>query len=103
MSEKVKGTVVGSGYVGISLAVLLAQHNDVTVLDIDPDSVDQVNRLESTVADPDIEAFLSDRELSLSATLDPDEAYLGADFVVVTACRKIPNSFSPTIEVSPRA
>ena len=83
MSEKVKVTVVGSGYVGMSLAVLLAQHNDVTVLDIDPDRVDQVNRRESTVADPDIEVFLKVRELSLKATLDKQIAYAGANFVVV--------------------
>ena len=91
MSEKVKVTVVGSGYVGISLAVLLAQHNDVTVLDIDPERVDQVNRRESTVADADIEAFLKDKELSLSATLDVDEAYSGADFVVVAT----PTNYDP--------
>ena len=83
MSEKVKITVVGSGYVGMSLAVLLAQHNDVTVLDIDPCRVDQVNRRESTVADPGIEAFLKKRELSLTATLDKQAAYAGANFVVV--------------------
>ena len=75
MPEKVKVTVVGSGYVGMSLAVLLAQHNEVTVLDIDSDRVDQVNRKESTVADTEIEAFLKERELSLSATLDVDQAY----------------------------
>ncbi len=91
MSEKVKVTVVGSGYVGMSLAVLLAQHNDVTVLDIDPERVDQVNRRESTVADADIEAFLKDKELSLSATLDVDEAYSGADFVVVAT----PTNYDP--------
>ena len=91
MSEKVKVTVVGSGYVGMSLAVLLAQHNDVTVLDIDPDRVDQVNRRESTVADPDIEAFLKEREMSLSATMDDDEAYSGADFVVVAT----PTNYDP--------
>jgi len=91
MSEKVKVTVVGSGYVGMSLAVLLAQHNDVTVLDIDPERVDLVNRRESTVADPDIEAFLRDRDLSLSATLDVDEAYSGAEFVVVAT----PTNYDP--------
>ncbi|HCG94248.1 MAG TPA: UDP-glucose 6-dehydrogenase [Halieaceae bacterium] len=91
MPEKLKVTVVGSGYVGMSLAVLLAQHNDVTVLDIDPDRVDQVNRRESTVADPDIETFLKERDLSLSATLDPDEAYPGADFVVVAT----PTNYDP--------
>ena len=91
MPEKVKVTVVGSGYVGMSLAVLLAQHNDVTVLDVDPYRVDQVNRRESTVADPDIEAFFKERELSLSATLDVDEAYPGADFVVVAT----PTNYDP--------
>ena len=89
--EKVKVTVVGSGYVGMSLAVLLAQHNDVTVLDIDPDRVDQVNRRESTVADPDIEAFLRDRNLSLRASLDKQAAYAGADFVVVAT----PTNYDP--------
>jgi UDPglucose 6-dehydrogenase len=91
MSEKVKVTVVGSGYVGMSLAVLLSQHNDVTVLDIDPERVDKVNRRESTVADPDIEAFLKERDLSLSATLDVDEAYPGADFVLVAT----PTNYDP--------
>ena len=91
MPEKVKVTVVGSGYVGMSLAVLLAQHNDVTVLDIDPERVNKVNRRKSTVADPDIEAFLRDRELSLSATLDVDEAYSGAEFVVVAT----PTNYDP--------
>ena len=91
MSEKAKVTVVGSGYVGMSLAVLLAQHNEVTVLDIDPVRVDQVNSRISTVADPDIETFLKERELSLSATLDVDEAYRGADFVVVAT----PTNYDP--------
>ena len=91
MSNKVKVTVVGSGYVGMSLAVLLAQHNDVTVLDIDPDRVDQVNRRESTVADADIEAFLKEQELSLRATLDKQVAYKGAKFVVVAT----PTNYDP--------
>jgi UDPglucose 6-dehydrogenase len=91
MSKKAKVTVVGSGYVGMSLAVLLAQYNDVMILDIDPDRVDQVNRRESTVADPDIEAFLKEKELSLSATLDVDEAYSSADFVVVAT----PTNYDP--------
>jgi UDPglucose 6-dehydrogenase len=91
MPEKVKVAIVGSGYVGMSLAVLLAQHNDVTVLDIDPDRVDQVNRRESTVADPDIEAFLRDRELSLTATVDKQGAYADANFVVVAT----PTNYDP--------
>ena len=85
MLDRKKVTVVGSGYVGMSLAVLLARHNDVTVLDIDPLRVDQVKRRESTVADPDIEALLKEETLSLSATLDVDEAYSGAEFVLVAA------------------
>ena len=91
MSEKVKVTVVGSGYVGMSLAVLLAQHNDVTVLDIDPERVDQVNRRESTIADPDIESFLRDQDLCLKATRDKKEAYAGAKFVVVAT----PTNYDP--------
>jgi UDPglucose 6-dehydrogenase len=91
MSEKTKVTVIGSGYVGMSLAVLLAQHNEVTVLDIDPDRVDQVNRRQSTVADPDIETFLRDRELSLRATLDKQTAYSGANFIVVAT----PTNYDP--------
>ena len=84
MSKSVKITVVGSGYVGVSLAVLLSQKNDVTVLDIDPGRVDKINRREPTVADPEIEAFLRDRDLSLKATLDKHSAYDEADFVIVT-------------------
>ena len=59
LTDKTKITVVGSGYVGMSLAVLLAQHNDVVVLDVDPARVDKVNNKQSTVADAEIEAFLS--------------------------------------------
>lgn len=91
MTKKVKVTVVGSGYVGMSLAVLLAQHNDVTVLEIDPDRVDKVNRRESTVADLHIEAFLKERELSLTATLNKEAAYAGASFVVVAT----PTNYDP--------
>ena len=83
MANKIKITVVGSGYVGMSLAVLLAQHNDVIVLDVDADRVDKINNKQSTVADVEIEAYLVERELSLSATLDKHVAYGGASFVVV--------------------
>lgn len=91
MPEKVKVTVVGSGYVGMSLAVLLSQRNDVTVLDINPERVDQVNRRESTVADTAIEAFLRNRDLSLRATLDKQDAYSGASYVVVAT----PTNYDP--------
>ncbi len=81
--NKTKITVVGSGYVGMSLAVLLAQHNDVVVLDVDPARVEKVNNKQSTVADAEIEAFLAEKELSLAATLDKHAAYEGASFVIV--------------------
>jgi len=81
--SKTKITVVGSGYVGMSLAVLLGQHNDVVILDVDPARVDKVNNKQATVADAEIEVFLAEEELSLIATLDKQEAYEGASFVVV--------------------
>ncbi|MDC1328937.1 nucleotide sugar dehydrogenase [Pseudomonadales bacterium] len=80
-----KITVVGSGYVGMSLSVLLAQHNDVTVLDIDAERVGRINNKQSTVADTEIELFLAEKSLSLIATLDKQAAYEGASFIVVTA------------------
>ena len=67
----------------MSLAVLLAQHNEVVVLDVDSSRVEKVNNKHSTVADAEIEAFLAEKELSLTATLDKQAAYKGAGFVVV--------------------
>ena len=83
MAERIKITVVGSGYVGMSLSVLLAQHNDVTVLDIDATRVDKINNKQSTVADTEIESFLAEKPLSLIATLDKQGAYEGASFIIV--------------------
>ena len=83
IKKKNKVTIVGSGYVGMSLSVLLAQHNDVTVLDIDTARVDKINNNESTVADEDIESFLSSKKLSLNATLEEKTAYEGANFIIV--------------------
>jgi UDPglucose 6-dehydrogenase len=89
--KKTKITVVGSGYVGMSLAVLLAQHNDVVVLDVDPTRVERVNGKQSTVADAEIEAFLVEKKLSLRATLDKQAAYEDASFVVVAT----PTNYDP--------
>ena len=83
MVKRTKITVVGSGYVGMSLSVLLAQRNDVTVLDIDAARVDKINNKQSTVADTEIELFLAEKSISLSATLDKKVAYDGASFIVV--------------------
>ena len=68
---------------GMSLSVLLAQHNDVTVLDIDAERVDKINNKQSTVADTEIELFLAEKSLSLIATLDKQAAYEGASFIIV--------------------
>jgi len=75
----------------MSLAVLLAQHNDVVVLDVDPARVDRVNNKQSTVADTEIQEFLAEKKLSLSATLDKQVAYEDATFVVVAA----PTNYDP--------
>ena len=83
MVERVKITVVGSGYVGMSLSVLLAQDNDVTVLDIDATRVDKINNKQSTVADTEIKSFLVEKSLSFTATLDKQVAYEGARVVIV--------------------
>jgi UDPglucose 6-dehydrogenase len=86
-----KITVVGTGYVGMSIAVLLAQHNDVTALDIDASRVDIINQGKSTVVDAEIERFLANKELSLTATLDKAEAYEDPAFVVVAT----PTDYDP--------
>ncbi len=78
-----KIAIAGTGYVGLSIAVLLAQHHEVVALDIVPAKVDQINRHESPIDDHDIERFLRGKSLNLRATLNPQDAYLGADFVVV--------------------
>ena len=76
-------TVVGSGYVGMSLAVLLARQHDVIVLDIDIARVNRINHGLSTITDPDISERLAQFDLSLEATLDPDLAYRLADYIIV--------------------
>ena len=65
MTNKTKITVVGSGYVGMSLSVLFAQRNDITVLDLDQDRVDKINSRQSTVSDAEIQLFLAEKSLSL--------------------------------------
>ena len=77
--------VAGTGYVGLSLATLLAQHNHVTAVDIVPEKVDMINRKQSPIQDEYIEQYLSEKSLDMSATLDAREAYRDADFVVIAA------------------
>ena len=78
-----KIAIVGTGYVGISNAILLAQHNEVVALDIDPIKVKQLNNRQSPIQDVEIEDYLKNKPLNLRATLDSKDAYTGADFVVV--------------------
>ena len=78
-----KITVVGTGYVGMSMAVLLAQHNEVTAFDIDSARVGLINQGKSTVADANIQEFLDNRELAIKATTEKEDAYSGAEFIVI--------------------
>jgi UDPglucose 6-dehydrogenase len=86
-----KITVVGTGYVGMSMAVLLAQYNDVTALDIDSARVALINQGRSTVVDADIQEFLDGRELSITATMDKKEAYEEAEFIIIAT----PTDYDP--------
>lgn len=83
MVNKTKITVVGSGYVGMSIAVLLAQKNAVVVLDVDQTRVDKINKNLSTVEDTEIEDFLAKKDLTLSATHNKQSAYKDSSFIVV--------------------
>ena len=75
--------VAGTGYVGLSIAVLLAQKNNVIAVDIDPRRVELVNKRQSPIQDDYIEDFLATKPLKLKATLDAEEGYGNADFVVI--------------------
>ena len=77
--------VAGTGYVGLSIATLLAQHNEVTAVDIVPEKVEMINRRQSPIQDEYIEQFLRDNKLHLTATLDAESAYKNAEFVVIAA------------------
>lgn len=78
-----KIAIAGTGYVGLSNAVLLAQHNEVVAIDIVPAKVDMINRKKSPIEDAEIESYLRHKSLNLRATLNKQEAYAGADFVII--------------------
>lgn len=88
-----KIAVVGTGYVGLSIATLLAQHNDVVAVDVVADRVDKINRRISPIQDEYIEEYLTNKRLSLVATLDAEEAYRDAEYVVIA----VPTNYDPQL------
>ncbi len=84
-SSNLRIAIAGTGYVGLSLAVLLAQHHQVTAVDIIPEKVELINKRQSPIQDDYIEAYLAEKELNLTATLDGEAAYKEADYVIIAA------------------
>ena len=91
MKENLKIAVAGTGYVGLSIATLLAQHHQVTAVDVIPEKVNLINQRKSPIQDDYIEKYLAEKELNLTATLDGAKAYSDADFVVIAA----PTNYDP--------
>ena len=89
--KEYKIAVAGTGYVGMSIATLLSQHHPVTAVDIIPQKVELINQRKSPIADPEIEEYLAHKPLKLKATLNAEEAYREADFVVIAA----PTNYNP--------
>lgn len=83
--DSYKIAIAGTGYVGVSNAILLSQHNEVVAVDIIPEKVELINNKKSPIVDKEIEEYLSTKELNLKATIDAKEAYSDADFVVIAA------------------
>ncbi|MGL5299878.1 nucleotide sugar dehydrogenase [Weissella confusa] len=86
-----KIAVAGTGYVGLSMATLLSQNNEVTALDIIPEKVEMINKRVSPIVDDKITEFFNTRDLHLNATLDPQEAYEGAEFIIIAT----PTNYDP--------
>ena len=91
MASRIKITVVGTGYVGMSMAVLLAQNNDVIALDIEQSRIDLINKRESTIIDLDIKNYLKNKKINLKATLDEELAYTDREFIIVAT----PTNYDP--------
>lgn len=108
-------SIAGTGYVGLSMAVLLAQHNHVTAVDIIPEKVDMINNRQSPIQDEYIEEYLAEKELDLTATLDGKSAYASADYVIIAAptnydpdkhffdCSAVESVINLVMEVNPNA
>ena len=98
-----KIAVAGTGYVGLSLSVLLAQHNQVMAVDIVQAKVDMINNHKSPIQDDYIEKYLAEKELNLTATLDAKAAYSDADFVVIAAPTNVYSTNNIDVATSKRA
>lgn len=86
-----KISVAGTGYVGLSIATLLAQHHQVTAVDVIPEKVEKINKKQSPIQDEYIEKYFAEKELNLTATLDAEKAYKSADFIVIA----VPTNYDP--------
>ena len=91
LNKDLKIAVAGTGYVGLSIATLLAQHHQVTAVDVISEKVEMLNRKQSPIQDEYIEKYLAEKPLNLTATLDGAAAYRNADFVVIAA----PTNYDP--------
>lgn len=91
MDKNIKIAVAGTGYVGLSIATLLSQHNPVTAVDVIPEKVNLINQCKSPIQDDYIEKYLAEKDLNLTATLDGAKAYSDADFIVIAA----PTNYDP--------
>lgn len=115
IDKKYNIAVAGTGYVGMSIATLLSQHNHVTAVDIVPEKVDLINQKLSPIQDDYIEKYLSEKDLDLTATLDAKSAYKDADFVVIAAptnydskknffdCSAVEDVIETVLDVNPKA